>query len=408
MGWSRWWRTIPPELAVPVVLYAAVEVVSAALVALGAAGGTGAASGLANAILVLCGLLELRRRVGSRPSRWLVVAGVLQMAAAATAIANSLIPLVVPRTGVMAVYSVTGSIQFGLTLGFVIALITAVRAWRSVLAPVALVAAFAWRMPPAIAEPALAFLPGLPAVRLYFAAALVVAQLLLLALYGRLGAVAQPRRVPVDAERAARRVASWLRWRVALAALLAGGVAATLVTGAPVAPRELNAGLLLVAGAAVAGELVGLIGLARARVIGLSPAALYAAAFAALWETIVALLSLYGTSRRGTAVIGLLIFIVGAGCSVWAGQAARRFAVRSGNRALRTAITRRFAALVVLEILRGATGLAAPLLPFEGQLLMLVIVGWSTVCQCGAMLALASVFARLAGPLRLAQVVEEF
>jgi hypothetical protein len=390
-------------------MYAVVEIISATLAAVGVGGPPGIASGSACAILVLCGLLELRRRVDPRTSRWLVVGGALQLAAATTAVANFVLQLVVPRSGWTTLYQVTIGIQLGCTLCFVIALITAARAWRSALAPVALVAALAWRTPLAIALSALGVPFGTASIRLSSATALVVTQLLLLALYGRLGAAAAPPTARVDAERAARRVASWLYWRVALAAVLGGLVTASMIEDSQLMPREIYVGIAQLVAAAVVGELVGLVGLARARIAGLSPAALCAVAFVALWEVLVAVAAPFSGPTRGvpTALLGLTVWFIGACCVVWVAVAARRFAVRSGDRALRAALSRRIAGLVVFELLRNAAPLGAPLFQPEVHWFGPALAAWGVVVKGGAMLVLASVFACLARALRRAQVAAE-
>jgi hypothetical protein len=179
-----------------------------------------------------------------------------------------------------------------LMLLFTIAMVTAARAWRSWLAPVAIAASLAWGMAGPVWGLLLSDVFDVEMFRAYLSFTALLAQLALLAIYRRLGAAAAASPSDIGrAERGAHRVAWFLRARGALT--LAFLIAVALVPAVQAGYRTvLVLVLMAVLGAgglvAVVCQMSGLLAMAGARVAGLNSGELRVAAFGALWEALIA------------------------------------------------------------------------------------------------------------------------
>ena len=386
------WRSIPPELGVPTVLAALIDVIGLTVPLDQGGAALSLTTGLTRYLLIAYGLLVLRRRGASRASPLLALGAALQGIAAACALATALISVVLGRGAWVSVFGPLGYVSSGATLGFAVAMIAAARAWRSPLAPIAVLTSLAWHMPRVLAEPVYSRLHGERYFQLFFGLAMLAAQVALLGLFARLEKPEAPAD-PVGAERGARRAALALALRALLGAA-SGVVICVLIAGGPAVWVLALGGLLGIAAlGVVVSQISGLLAMASARLASLSSPGLYVAGFAALWEVLFNTSVLALQRDRGTTLGAMLVVVVSTVGMVVAGWAVRGVAGLRRDRQLRSAIATRVAWIIALQAVNGlSVGLIYSSPP--GHAVALVLLGLAM--QTSAIFLLGGLFARVA------------
>ena len=398
---AAWWQSIPLELRVPVALAAMLDIASQLIPLESGGDAASSATSVCRDLLVLYGMLEVRRRIDRRGS-WLLAGAVIQGVMVANQVASRFLPSVLGR-GEMRTYFTASSILSLITaMCFASAMLTAARAWRSWLAPIAIVAVLVSRSPlGAVIWMTLQIEEA--AVRALMLVATLLAQLALLAIYRRLSVAAAPPSDPGRAERGARRAARSLR--AGALAMSAYGIAVGVVIAwdahdwfVPVTAVFGAAALV-----AVMCQMSGVLGMAAAGVANLSPGELSVAAFGALWQGLLTTGARFaGFASPGTMVpiaallVGLVFIVIGT-------NAMRTLAVQRGDTELDRAIGIRVTTVVLLQLASA------------GALLMLTAssVPWLMalsylVFQVSAMVVLGSAYARVAQRMQMVAAVDVF
>lgn len=395
------WRSIPPELGVPTVLAALVDLVGMAVSA-----DQGLAfsltTGLTRTLLIAYGLLVLRRRAAGRASPLLALGAALKGIAASVALVTALCFLGAERGEWVAISGTLSYAQSAATVGFAIAMIGAARAWRSPLAPIAIVTSLAWHMPRALGALVDAQLHGRAPFGLLAALAMLAAQVALLGLYARVADPAAPAD-PIGAERGARRVALVLAVRALLVA--ASGVVLCVQVAAGWSAWMLVLGVVigLAALGCVVGEISGLLAMATARLASLSSVGLYIAGFAALWHVLLetSAAAFQGSVTELQAELGLVVGTAGMAVACWA---VRGVAGLRRDRALRSAIANRVAWIIAIQVVNAlATGLAYG---YRAQAAGLFLL--SLALQISAMFLLSGLLARVADRIQVNAAADVF
>src|SRR6185503_13075010 len=216
MGQQGGWRAIPSELLVPAVMMGLVRPL---VVFVGGARANARAAYIieaAQTILLLCGLLELRRRLTGPAARWIAAAAALQAVAVLELLVLELAAhLEIDHDELLAL---APTFHVWLAAAMAVLLSTAARTWRSPLGPL-LVATAVLASPPLFLYRAIFAATGLYYAGLALVLALLAHTALQLAIYARLGAATAPAPDFTRAERAARRAARWQRARLAAVAI---------------------------------------------------------------------------------------------------------------------------------------------------------------------------------------------
>jgi hypothetical protein len=396
-----WWRAIPSELLVPVAMAAVLDVAS--LLVPNESGGSALSipTDRAREIVVLLGLLELRRRMTGSTSRLVAVAASLQGATVATLFVGGFAPSVLGRPAAMQLWTASSYVEAVLGLLFMLAIVTAARAWRSWLGPAAIAVSVVWRMPLQFVDSLLQQYMDFATYRVLDVVAMLLAQLALLAICRRLAVEAL---VPDDlgrAELGARRVAVGLRVRALVGFMQAIAYSVVAAAHEPSSVVAVSA----ISGIAVLGAVIwqtsGLVAMAGARVAGLSSTALGVAAFATLWEVLLA--NAIPFFRRGPAVHLFYLIVVTVGLVV-AGRALHKLAARRVDEQLGATITLGIVIVVSLQVLNVGVLLVGD--PARSDLYVLALVTFAL--QLIAMLVLSIVYARVAKRMQIAATVDVF
>jgi hypothetical protein len=401
-----WWRSIPPEIGVPIAISGVIQLVIGLTAGPRGLSAASITIATAPAILVLCGLRELRRRLVGTAARLVGVAIVVQaVTVAQLAVSWFRYPLGIdPRIWLAITLWALPVEQVCLALVVGIA----ARAWRSVTGLV-LVVALVLDYGPLFMERALSDVLDRDAIFAYIAVSQFVHKVAMLAIYARLGSVVEASPEQARAVRAARRAAisQWLQ---------AGSIAIGI--GLSVALEVLGVAWLsdgvfgvtaIAIVATTVGTTSGLLGLARAHIVGLSPLAMCTAAFGALWLVAVGEVQVFwayfgklgagaGALLTGQTLASLL-------CVACAAVAIRGYAKRLGDRPLASVLSRRLALIVTLDLaVVGCLALARP-----GTLAgIAAVVGSLLVLYTAVHVVLAGVFTRLRHRLKVAQAVDAF
>src|SRR6185295_5170475 len=173
------WRSVPSELLIPVAMAAALDVASVMLPFEHVGAALSLPTALARDILVMCGLLELRRRTSGSTSRVLRVGALLLGANAAISLAMPFVAAVLEQHTMIDRVTMSAFVSAVLVVAFTIAMIAAARAGRSWLAPVAIAASLVWRMAGPIWELLLSQVCDDAALRPYLVITALLAQLAL-------------------------------------------------------------------------------------------------------------------------------------------------------------------------------------------------------------------------------------
>lgn len=406
MARRGWWRSIPPELGVPIAISGLVQLVSGLAADPRASAYLFVAVSTVPAILELCGLRELRRRLTGTPARLIGVAAGVQMFVVARIIVSQFSFLLGIDREIWFAITLWALLAEAVCLALVVGI--AAGAWRSILGPLLVVAAVLDDVPRLMIRWFMDVLGDREAIQVYFALVQVVYKVALLASYGRLGAAVQAGPEPARAVRAARRVAisQWLR-----VGAVAIGMAPALALEA-LGWRSSEAVFSLAAFAiigTVAGTISGLLGLARSHIVGLSPLALCVAAFGALWlafageaQTVATYLRELDTGPSAWFVgVTLACFL----CVAAGAIAIRRYAVKLGDRPLAHVLSNRLAQIVALDlVVVGCLALARPDTATEIVGLVVSLL----VLHTAANAALADMFARLGPRVKLAAAADVF
>ena len=364
---------------------------------------------IAQAILVLLGLLELRRRLTGTASRWVAIGAGMQALTVTLLIAPLIASgLAGARGGWWLAMAPTGTLV--VAVGFAVVLGFAARAWRSVLGPLVIVTALLGHAQQFVL-PALVDAFGSQAlIGGYVLLVLLVHTAGMLAIYRRLGAATQSSPDPARAERGARRmvIAQWLGIGIAVALVVAAIVVDLL--GEP-SLEDLAAVISMLSTIAVSAIAVsGLLGLARADLAGLSARALCTAAVGVLWGGLARNSSIFvayrawssGSTVDASMIGGIAVSLL---CVVAGAAAIRGYVARRGDRQASHAMARRLALIVALDIAYLACfAIARPTSGSE----VVTMVALTLALQSGAALALASMFARLGRRVAIAAAVDAF
>lgn len=397
------WRAIPPELAVPTVMAALVDVLGLAMPQDQGGPALSLSTGLTRWLLIAYGLLVLRRRRAGRASPMLVAGAALQGVAAAVGLATALSPIVLERRELVSVSGTLSYASSAATVGFAVVMIAATRSWRSPLAPIAILTSLAWHLPRALGELVYSQLSGRWQFQLFFVLAMLAAQVALLGLFARLDDT-EASGDPAGAERGARRVALALRLH---AALVPGSIVlgVLIVTWPGVWVGVFGAVLGLAALGIVVGQISGLLAMAGARLASLSSRGLYVAGFCALWEVLLSTSLAIVQRGRGSLGLAVLLTVVGTVGMVFAAAALRGVVGRRHDRELRNAFANRIAWIVALQIMSAvAIGLSQGQRPVSAGVLGV----FSLAMQVSAILLLAGLFARIADRIQVTAAADVF
>ena len=362
----------------------------------------------APAILVLCGLRELRRKLTGTSARLVgVAAGVQALTAARLVVVPLVLPLLPHGLDREIWFAITwyASLAEAVCLALVVGI--AARAWRSVLGLLLVIAVVlddGARLSP---RWLMDVLGDRDAIGVYFALAGVMHKIALLAIYGRLGAAVQASPEPARAVQAARRAAisQWLR--VGAVAIVMGLAVALKALGGSLWEDVFVLATLVIVGTTT-GTISGLLGLARSHLVGLSPLALCTAAFGALWLAFAGEFQTVGF-YLGALYTGPSAWFVGATlacflCVAVGAAAICGYVARLGDRPLAHVLSRRLALIVALDLaVLGSLAVARPETG-AGVGVVVSLLAFHTAANA----ALAGICARLAHRLKLAAVVDAF
>jgi hypothetical protein len=342
-------------------------------------------------ILLLCGLLELRRRMTGFRAVLVAIGAGFQ----ALAVVQLLAMHLVPALAVWGKIYLTG--QFVEMIGVALALTMAAGAWRSVAGPVATIAAVFADPPPVMMRWLADALRNDEARDACCALAVLLYVVAILAVYRRLGTKVQLAPDTARAVRAARRVSLALRLRIGMTGLVFAGllIAVAFDLDGKVAMIAYFYLALLGNLAITAGIVSGMLGMARANVAGLSARLLCIAAFGALWEMI----QFHSATEWGpTGASGETWMFVGSmACLAAGGLAARGYVLRGEDSELPEAMSVRLGLVIGCDVLS--------LLTFQPKFPPTMFL---LASESAAMFALGLMFARLAGRLKLSWVSSAF
>lgn len=401
----RGWRAIPPELMVPTVIAGLMRPVVAWLDSPRGGVRTEQMVVTAQSILVLFGLLELRRRLTGAAARWITIAAVLASFTVVELVLVEFAPVLgFDREDWFP--SMVPTIDTWHTVAVAVVLTSAARTWRSPLGALLVVAAVL-NQPPRIVLRAIfdAFNTLGPVI---FVPIWIGHLVLVLATYARLGAAIAPAPDIGRAERGARRAARWQRLRVA-AVVLTGAAFAVYLLSPEWAYIPAIVGWFL-AVVAAGGTISGLLGVARGDLPGLSARGLCIAAFATL-------LSVFTAERDTFRVYGLWETVHDTDAWQVAGVLATQLGAAVGvavvGSYLRTLDDRPLARAVqywlgCMVILGVATVVATAVGPLGSAHQMIGATVLVLSAQAISLLILAHVHARLARRLALASAVDAF
>lgn len=386
------WRTIPPELGVPTVMAALIDVVGLVMPAGQGPPVLALATGVTRDLLLAYGLLELRRRQAQRGAPLLAVGAALQCVVALGSITTTAIAAVSARGEQIAMWTALSYVSSGAGVAFTVAMIAATRAWRSPIGPIALLTSLAWRMPLSLGALVYSHLSSRLQIQLFFLLAMLAAQVALLGLFARLEDAPAPAD-PARAERGARRVARSLRLRAGLTIAVAATVTAMAVHGRSAWLLLLIGALAIAALLVIAGQIAGLLTMATARLAILASPALHAAGFAALWEALLNTAVLGLNRGRAATALAVMQAVIGAAGMGFAAAAIRGVAGLRRDRELRAAIATRIGWILALQIMNAASiGLIHPRQAASAVLL----AAFCQALQLVALLLLAGLYARVA------------
>lgn len=393
------WRSIPPELMVPILLGGGVQV-AAFLMDLGSMSSHLIyAASSTRTILVLCGLLELRRRSAGRRATWVTVAAGFQAIAVAELLASEIVLPMGGRDLLLDWVRIDGPISFVQSIGFAVTLSAAAGAWRSVLGPLVVITAF-------FAQGAVRGLGPNHVFSVYLAIIVAVHTAVMLLLCRRLGTAVQPPPDPARAIRGAHRAVISLRIRIGLVVVDTG----LAIAGIRVGILLVSIVFYLSAVAVISGVISGLLGLARSNLARLSPVMLCIAAFGALCGSFAGGFEAYTVYRKARsgfdpnvwALIGMLVSVTCLVAGVWA---IREYVIELRDHRLRQVLSSRVAWVVTLGIASIACIALNRPVTYAGRVEFAL---FELATQAGAMFVLASIFARTAARMKLEAATDVF
>jgi hypothetical protein len=408
------WRAIPTELRVPIVLGTAIECALRLVDHTPGPARLVHAAGAARTLLVLWGLLELRRRSRGAPAIFIAIAAGLQVVTAIELVGLDLgfgfVRRALPDWLLEDWFGAQRTIALVQVVCFAIAISGAARAWR--LGPLAVVAAVLSEPPDLVAGWLAPLITSRTAVDLYFAIVGLAWSAVALAIYGRIGEANPPGPDPARAVRAARRASSSLQFRVAARVLLMAAGAAMMRSDTGVFAQTAFYVAAIGTFASLAGFVSGLLGLARAELPTLSPAASYIAAFGAVFGALTGGLQTFAAFRPampgagapgpdGWAIGGAALSTICVAAVAWA---IREHAMRGGDRR-RNNLSSRIAWFFMLSIL---TVVGVSLRPPSGGSGVAVYLALVVATPCAAWLILGGMLSRVADRVQLTAATEAF
>jgi len=350
-------------------------------------------------ILVLCGLLELRRRSAGRMATWVTVAAGFQAIAVAALLASQFVLPLGGRDFVLDWARIDGLTSLGSSIGLAVALSAAAGAWRSVLGPLVVITAF-------FAQGAVTGLGPNNAFSMFLAIAVAAHTAVVLLICRRLGTAVQPSPDLARAIRGARRAVISLRIRIGLAVIDTGLV----IAGIGVGTTLVSTAFYLSAVAVIAGVISGLLGLARSNLPRLSPVALCIAAFGVLYGSLAGGFEVYTVYRKARSdfdpnvwtMIGMLVSVTCLVAGLWA---IREYVLGLRDDRLRRVLSNRVAWFIMLAMTSLACFLLDRPVTHAGRV---EFVLFELATQVGALFVLASIFARTAARMKLAGGTDVF
>jgi hypothetical protein len=349
-------------------------------------------------ILVLCGLLELRRRSTGRVATWVTVAAGFQAIAVAELLASQFVLPLGGRDFLFDWAPIDGLTSLGSSIGLAVALSAAAGAWRSVLGPLVVITAF-------FSQGAVTGLGPDHVFSMYLAIIVAVHTAMVLLICRRLGTAVQLPPDPARAIRGARRAVISLRIRIGLGVIETGLVVAGVRVGMPV-----SIVFYLSAIAVIAGVISGLLGLARSNLPRLSRVALCIAAFGALYGSFAGGFEVYAVYRKARsgfdpnvwAMIGMLVSVSCLVVGLWA---IREYVLGLRDDRLRKILSNRVAWFIGLGMTSIACFLMNRPVTYADRVEFALV---ELATQAGAMFVLASIFARAAARMKLAAATDVF